>query len=298
MNIKLNQLSWDLIAVFVAVAETGSLSAAAKRLHQSQPTIGRQVKAIETALGVSLFYRHQRGLGLTEDGQALLLPAKAMHSAAAQFLLQVEGRKQEGLSGTVRITASHVISNYVLPKLIAEFRVDHPAIQVDLVSSDDAQNLLFQEADIAVRMFNPTQLDIVAKKIGETPLGLYASQAFLNRVGVPKTREDLFALDWVGYDQSDMIIRGMIEAGLTVDRDFFSVRCDDRVVYWELIRAGCGVGLGQIGIGSKDKGLVRLEVEEHLPALPVWLASPHTLKQVPRIKLLFDYLAERHPKLL
>ncbi|MES0869403.1 LysR family transcriptional regulator [Pseudovibrio sp. SCP19] len=298
MNSILHHLSWDLIGIFVAVAETGSLSAAAKQLNQSQPTIGRQVKAIEAELGVSLFYRHQRGLGLTEDGEALLPHAKAMHAAAAQFLLHAEERKQSGFAGSVRVTASQVISNYVMPKLIAEFRQAYPEIQIDLVPSDDAQNLLFQEADIAVRMFTPTQLDIVAKKIGETPLGLFASKAFLERVGMPKTREDLFALDWIGYDRSDLILRGMQEAGLEVDRNFFSVRCDDRVTYWELVRAGCGVGLGQIGIGVEDDSLVRLELEDPLPALPVWLASPHTLKQIPRIKLLFDFLAEKLPKLL
>ncbi|MFS8180216.1 LysR family transcriptional regulator [Pseudovibrio denitrificans] len=298
MNSSLHHLSWDLIGIFVAVAETGSLSAAAKQLNQSQPTIGRQVKAIEAELGVSLFYRHQRGLGLTEDGKALLPHAKAMHAAAAQFLLHAEERKQSGFAGSVRVTASQVISNYVMPKLIAEFRQAYPEIQIDLMPSDDAQNLLFQEADIAVRMFTPTQLDIVAKKIGETPLGLFASKAFLERVGMPKTREDLFALDWIGYDRSDLILRGMQEAGLEVDRNFFSVRCDDRVTYWELVRAGCGVGLGQIGIGVEDDSLVRLELEDPLPALPVWLASPHTLKQIPRIKLLFDFLAEKLPKLL
>ncbi len=298
MNSNLHQLSWDLISVFVAVAETGSLSAAAKELRQSQPTIGRQIKAIETELGVSLFYRHQRGLDLTADGEALLPHAKAMHAAAAQFLLHAKERKQSGFAGTVRVTASQIISTYVLPRLIAEFRRMYRDIQIELVPSDDAQNLLFQEADIAVRMFTPTQLDIVARKIGETPLGLFASRAFIERFGMPATREELFALDWVGYDQSDLILQGMQAVGWHVEQDFFSVRCDDRVTYWELVRAGCGVGLGQVGIGAEDASLVRIELEAPLPSLPVWLASPHTLKQIPRIKLLFDFLAERLPEAL
>ncbi|GHB22947.1 LysR family transcriptional regulator [Pseudovibrio japonicus] len=298
MNNVLHHLSWDLIGVFVAVAETGSLSSAAQRLNQSQPTIGRQVKAIEAELGVSLFYRHQRGLGLTQDGEVLLPHAKAMQAAAAQFLIHAEERKQSGCAGPVRVTASQTISTYVMPKLIAAFRERTPEIQIDLVSSDTPQNLLFQEADIAVRMFRPTQLDVVAKKIGEARLGLYASRALIDRVGMPKMQEELFELDWIGYDQSDLILSGMKEAGLAVDRDFFSIRCDDQVAYWEMVRAGCGIGFGQLGISRDDPDIIALNLEVPLPTLPVWLASPHTLNQIPRIKLLFDFLAEHLPKLL
>ena len=287
-----NPLDWTLLQSFTAVAETGSLSAAARRLGQSQPTIGRHIRALEEALGVELFTRVPRGLVPTEAGRGLIGPAEQMREAAARLQLAAEGQ-DAGLAGTVRVTASMVMSHFILPPVIAEIRRAHPEIQIELVPSDSSENLLFREADIALRMYRPTQLDLITAHVADQQLGLYAATAFLDRAGRPETVDELMALDFVGFDASDTIIRTMRAAGLEVSREFFAVRSDDQAAYWQLIRAGCGVGGMQVMIGEAEPGVERVLPGLRLPALPVWLAAPAALRHTPRIRLVWDMLAAR-----
>ncbi len=284
-------LDWTLLQSFAAVAETGSLSAAARKLGQSQPTLGRHIRALETVLGVELFTRAPKGLIPTEAARRLIGPAEQMHAAAARLQLVAEGQ-DAGLAGTVRITASAVVSHFILPPILAAMRRAHPEIQIELVPSDSSENLLFREADIALRMYRPTQLDVVTAHIADQPLGLYAATAFLDRAGRPETVEDLMALDFVGFDASDTIIRFMREMGMDVARDYFGLRCDDQAAYWQLVRAGCGVGGMQVAIGDAEPGVERVLPELDLPRLPVWLAAPAALRHNPRIRLVWDRLAE------
>ncbi|WP_212522736.1 LysR family transcriptional regulator [Actibacterium sp. MT2.3-13A] len=287
-----NPLDWTLLQSFAAVAETGSLSAAARRLGQSQPTIGRHIRALEEALGVELFTRAPRGLIPTEAGRGLIGPAEQMREAAARLQLAAAGQ-DSGLVGPVRVTASAVVSHFILPPIIAEIRRAHPQIQIDLVPSDSSENLLFREADIALRMYRPTQLDLIAAHVADQKIGLYAATAFLDRVGRPESVEELMALDFVGFDANETIIRTMRAAGLEVSRDFFAVRCDDQAAYWQLVRAGCGVGGMQVAIGEAEPGVERILPDLPLPALPVWLAAPAALRHTPRIRLVWDALAAR-----
>ena len=166
MTLLTETLDWSYIRSLLAVAETGSLSAAARKTGQSQPTLGRHIKAVEMALGTDLFVRNSGGLQLTEAGLSLLEPAREMAHAYARLTTQAAGR-DAAVAGTVRITASVVVSQYLLPPIIAEIRRREPDIEIELVPSDTTENLMFREADIAVRMFRPTQLDVVARKIAD-----------------------------------------------------------------------------------------------------------------------------------
>ena len=152
-------LDWSLVPAILAVADTGSLSAAAVRLERSQPTLGRQIARAEAALGLTLFTRHPRGLTLTEAGAALIPAARAVQAAAMDLALAAAGRDQ-ALRGTVRITASQLGAHHVLPRIIARLRQDHPDIALDLLASDSSDNLPLREAEIAVRMFPSTQPDL------------------------------------------------------------------------------------------------------------------------------------------
>jgi len=284
-------LDWTLLQSFAAVTETGSLSAAARKLGQSQPTLGRHIRALEAALGVELFTRGPKGLIPTEAARGLIGPAEQMRAAAARLRLAAEGQ-DAGLAGTVRVTASSVVSHFILPPILAAIRRAHPEIQIELVPSDSSENLLFREADIALRMYRPTQLDLVAAHVTDLEMGLYAATGLLDRVGRPRTVEDLLKLDFVGFDASDTIIRFMREAGLEVGRTFFAVRCDDQAAYWQLVRAGCGIGGMQAVIGDAEPGVERVLPRLDLPRLPVWLAAPTALRHTPRIRLIWDRLAE------
>lgn len=285
-------LDWTLIRSFLAVAETGSLSAAARELGQSQPTLGRHIRAAETALGAILFVRNPRGLGLTETGMALLEPAREMAAASARLQTLAAGADHR-LSGTVRITASMVVAHELLPSIIAELRHAEPDIAVELVPSDAAENLLFREADIAVRMFRSTQLDIVTRKIADQSLTLFATPDLIARFGQPSNLDELASMPFVGFDRSDMILQAMRGLGLDVDRNFFGVRCDDQAAFWKLVCAGCGVGAMQTAIGDAEPKVERLAYQPVLPTLPIWLATHEALYKTPRIKRVWNYLIER-----
>jgi len=291
MVIGNTSLEWTYVRAFLAVAETGSLSAAARALGQSQPTLGRHIKAAEAALGATLFVREPDGLRLTEIGGMLLGPAQEMAAASARLETLAAGRDMR-VSGTVRITASVVVSHFLLPRIIAELRDAEPDIEVELVPSDTTENLIFREADIAIRMFRPTQLDIVTRKIGDSPMALYATGDLLSRFGQPANFEELRRLPFVGFDRSDMILRQFRDWGLDVTKAFFGVRCDDQAAYWKLVCAGCGVGGMQTVIGDAEPGVHRLDFQPELPPLPLWLAAHEAMHKTPRVKRVWDFLVD------
>ena len=276
---------------FLAVAETGSLSAAARALGSSQPTLGRQIKTLETQLGADLFLRQARGLALSETGAALIAPAQAMRAAAGQIALTAAGRT-ERLEGTVRITASVAMAMYHLPPIIAKIRVAEPHIAIELAPSDATTNLLYREADIAVRMYRPTQLDLVTQHLGDEELSVFAAHSYLARRGEPISMDQLADHDFVGYDRNNDIVEGFRAAGVLIGRDFFRTRCDDNVVYWELVRAGCGIGFAQAVVGRADPMVRELPFGQMVPKLEMWLTAHQAMRQTPRIRRVWDLLAE------
>ncbi|WP_309663711.1 LysR family transcriptional regulator [Tabrizicola sp.] len=286
----MEKLDWSLIRSFLAVAEAGSLSAAARTTGISQPTLGRHIREAEAALGLALFTRIAKGLLPTDAGLALMPAARTMRTAAADLALTAAGRAT-GMAGTVRITASRVVSNTILPPILSALRAEEPGIQIDLVPSDTTENLLFGEADIALRMYRPTQLDLVARHLTDLPLGLYGAKTYLGRAGTPTTIDALMQLDFIGLDRSDQIIKVMAALGFPVTRSFFPLRCDDPLAYIELIRAGCGIGAMLRRIGDPDPALERIDGLITLPSLPVWLTAAPTLRQSPRLRRVWDALA-------
>ena len=290
MSNSFNSLDWSLIQSFLAVAETGSLSAAARQLNASQPTLGRQIKQIETQLDAKLFHRAARGFNLTDTGENLLPHARAMRDAVGQIALTAAGQ-QQSLNGTVRITASVFVATFILPKIIANLRQSAPEISIDLIPNDASDNLLFGEADIALRMYRPTQLDVLTKHIGDLPIGMFASSKYLARKGHPKTPDDILANhDLIGFDRDEQIIRGMRQQGMAAERHWFSTRCDNSATYWELLRAGCGIGFLQTHLGNSDPDVEQILPDLPIPPLPVWLTAHQAMRNSPRIRLVWDAL--------
>lgn len=293
----MDRLDWTLIRSFLALAETGSLSAAARRLGLSQPTLSRHLAELETAVGFALARRHARGLSLTPEAQALLPAARAMQEAAAGLSLAAQG--QDGrLTGTVRITASRIVAYHLLPPLLARIRLAEPGIEIELAPGDHSENLLYHQADIALRMYRPEQLDLISRHLTDLPMALYAGQAWVARHGLPHSRDALLACDFLGFDRDDTILRLMAALGSPRGRRDFALRCDDQLVYLALLRAGCGIGGVLTCIGDADPALVRLPPLVTLPALPLWLATAAPLAQAPRIRRVWDLLAAdlRNPK--
>ena len=227
---------------------------------------------------------------MTEAGTTMVPAARQMRDAAASLALLAMGR-EGALGGTVRLTASRVVSHYLLPPMLADLRAREPGIEIELVPSDSSENLLFREADIALRMYRPTQGDVVTRHLCDLPMGIYAAKAFLDRYGRPSTADELLAMDFVGLDRDDLMLRMLATLGVTRRREDFKVRCDDQVTCWNLVRAGCGIGAMQRPVGDADTSVERIAGFLSIPPLQIWLTAPEALQQNPRIRRVLDHLA-------
>jgi DNA-binding transcriptional LysR family regulator len=285
------QIDWTLARSFLAVAEARSLSGAARALGMTQPSLGRHIEKIEHALSVTLFHRAPRGVVLTPAAEALLPHARAMRDAAQAFALAAAAR-EEGLAGTVRITASRVMAHYTLPPIIADLRRKAPQIEIDLIATDETENLLFRQADIALRMYPPTQLDLVAKHVRDVPMALYGSPSLLESYGPANSIDDILKFPLVGFDKSDLILRMLQKMGYPRQRSDFKLRCDDQLVHWQLVTAGAGIGAMQCEIGDREAKVTRVTPHVYLQSLPLWLAAQQALLAAPRMRFVFDHLAE------
>lgn len=267
------------------------MSGAARALGQSQPTISRLIRAAEQEVGDYLFARNERGFEPSGLCESLLPEAREIRDALRRVSLTVAG-EQPGLDGRVRITASVFVTTHILPPILADIRATYPSIALDVVASDATDNLLFHEADIALRMYRPTQLDTVTKHLGDLPLGLYASAGYAATHGVPEHPDELREHPLVGYDRDDRIIRAMREMGFLVTRRWFQTCTDDQVAYWNFVLAGCGIGVGQRVVAERTPGIVRVLPELELPSLPVWLTAHQRLRHQPRVAAVWEALAE------
>ncbi|MBB4053407.1 DNA-binding transcriptional LysR family regulator [Devosia subaequoris] len=282
---------WSLWRSFAAVIAEGSLSAAARQLGLSQPTLGRHIEALEAALGLSLFERSLTGLKPNATALKLYGSVDRARSALAEASILAAGAQDEA-GGTVRLTASTMISNYVLPEILAGIRRTHPRIAIESVPTDSAENLLMREADIAVRMFRPTQLELVTRHLGDIPLVPVAHESYLARRGTPTTLNQLWDHDLLGYDRADAVIRHARSLGFEVTRDHFPVRSDDQPHLWELLRAGLGTGFAQLNLARRTPGLVVLPLDLAIPPLPIWLTTHRELFTSHRIRAIYDAVAE------
>jgi DNA-binding transcriptional LysR family regulator len=282
-------LDWTLIQAFLVVVQHGSLSGAARETGVSQPTLSRQIKSIEDQLHVRLFNRQAKGLDLTETGHELLPAAKAMFEAAGQFANIAAGHDEQ-IEGTVRITASEFVSHFILPEIMADIRASHPDIQLELNSTDHSENLLFREADIAIRMYRPTQLDMITRKLGVLKLGFFASKSYIQRRGTPATIPELMTHDMIGYDRSERFIKGAAEFGWELSKTDFAVRCDLQTLHGELIKAGCGIGILSIEAAARMPELRSVVPSFPMPGLAVWLTSHEALRHTPRVRAVWKHL--------
>jgi DNA-binding transcriptional LysR family regulator len=272
------------------VVGAGSLSGAARKLGLSQPTLGRHVEALEQALGVTLFERTLSGLKPTEAALRVYEHVEAARSALAEAQLVAEGTSA-ALSGSVRITSSTVTCAYILPPLIADLRQTFPQIAIELVPSDSVENLLLRESDIAVRMFRPTQLELIAKKLGEIPIVACAHESYLARRGRPDRPEQLTEHDLIGFDRSDLLINAARILGYELKRSDFMVRTDSQTNMWELMKGGLGIGFAQSILVARTPGMVALLPELKPPPLDVWLTTHRELFTSRRIRAIYDRLA-------
>ncbi len=276
---------WHLWRAFLAVLRAGSLSAAARELRLTQPTLGRQVAALEAALGATLFTRSTEGLRPTEQALALAPQAEAMATAASALLRAASGA-EGGLRGTVRLAASEFIGGAVLPPMLARFRAAHPAVDIELSLSDRTEDLLRRDADLAVRNVLPTQSALVTRRIGEAPVCLFAHRDYAARHGLPATPAELAFHTLVGRDEHVQQVRPTLGLDLR-----FGFRCGSALGLLAALRAGFGIGYCQDGVGRRSPELVPVLPGLVLARIGIWLVMHEDLRATRRIRALFDHLA-------
>ena len=287
--------SWDLYRSFLAVIREGSLSAAARSLGLTQPTLTRHIAALEEAMGGALFVRSQRGLDATDAARALMPYAEALDATASALWRAASGEGDAtaagAVRGTVRVTASEVVGARVLPPILTTLRASHPELVIELVLSNAVENLLLRDADVAVRMVEPLQKALVVRRVGTIPLGLHAHRRYLDRHGVPERLDDLDRHSLIGFDRETAAIRAMLRRAPGFEHHRFALRTDSDLAQFAAIEAGFGIGVCQVPLARRHPDLVCVLPEALDLPLGMWIAMHEDLRSTPRCRAVFDALA-------
>ncbi|MEO1504328.1 MAG: LysR family transcriptional regulator [Pseudomonadota bacterium] len=290
MNWQAISFDWNQVRAFLAVAEEGSFSGAARALKSTQPTIGRQISALEASLGVTLVERSVRGLTLTQTGRELLDHVRAMAEAATLISLSADGRSQE-VTGEVTVTATDLLSAAILPAILEPLRLKAPGVRVRLVCSNDLSNLLEREADIAIRHVRPDQPELIARHVGDFRASLYAATSYLERAGRPRTPREVADHAFVGNADPERLIAPLHNQGIPVRPENFVMSTENGVVAWELVKHGYGVSMQPEPLAEAEPGIEKVLSGLPSPEFPIWLATHRELRTNRRIRIVFDILA-------
>ena len=288
----LHTTSWDWIKSFVAVAEQGSVLAAAQHLQTNPATVSRQIAALERSLGLELFVRSRQGMQTTLPAMQFLEPARAMHSAMHRLSLGAAA-KDVRIQGVVRISVSVSLAHFVLPELLDVFRSQHEGIHFEITATDSVSNLYKREADIAIRLMQPKQQDLIAKRVGYLSTGLYASQRYISRHGIPKMEPgSLMQHDFIYVAPQNPLRECFSKAGFPQLAERIVCTTTDHANAWHMLRAGMGIGSAMSIIAERDSQIVPVLPEAPLPKFPVWLVAHRELKTQARLRLVADYLTQ------
>ena len=284
-------MDWNQLRAFLETAETGSLSAAARKLGLTQPTLSRQVAAIEQSMRVTLFERVGKSMALTPTGLDLLEHARAMGAAAEALSLAATGRSQV-VEGVVSVSASDAVAAHLLPPLVRQLREQEPGIAIEIISSNALSDLLRREADIAIRHVKPEQPDLIARLIRVATASFYASEDWVKAHGHPRNAEEAVTLPFVGSDRSGLLLRYLQQHGLPLSETNFSCYAHHSVAQWALVQHGMGIGAMMDEIALDTPGIVRVLDDVPPVRFPIWLVSHRELRTSRRIRVVFEALAQ------
>lgn len=287
----MNNFDWQWWHYFLTISELGSLNKAALTLNVSQPTLSRQLIALESHLGQPLFDRSTQGLQLTQFGQSLLEEAHNMRLHAEKLQRLADGQGQQ-LTGRIRLSVNEVMALYYLPKILPEFMDLYPQLSVEVEVNNRASSLDKRDADVAIRMFPPTQLDLISRHLFDIPLGFYASQDYLDLKGVPSTAEQLFQHRLLGYDRDKQFEEGSRAMGWDLKNETFKFRTDFMPMHLATAIQGGGIVATHSAL-CESAGLIKLPLSISLPSLPIYLVCHRDVQHNKRIRIMMDFLAER-----
>jgi DNA-binding transcriptional LysR family regulator len=279
---------WTQARAFLATVEAGSLSKAARAVGLTQPTLSRQVAALEASLGVVLFERVGRALVLTETGRDLF---RDMGAAAERIALAAAGQSQ-ALEGRVRISASDAFAVFVLTPLLPELQGIAPGIEVEVFASNTISDLQRREADIAIRHLRPVEPELIGRQVGEWRARLFAATEYLERRGRPSVPEDLTEHDILGFAPVERLVATLNAFGLPVTRRNFRHVTDNGIVLAGMAERGLGIAVTPSVFAARMVGLEPVLPDWPGIPVPLWLIAHREVQTSRRVRVVFDFLAE------
>lgn len=286
-------MDWDKLRIFHAVADAGSLTHAGDTLHLSQSAVSRQIRALEESLGTTLFHRHARGLILTEQGELLFEATSSM------------ARKLDGASARIRDSEEHVFGElkvtttvgfgtlWLAPRLVKLYE-NFPDLKIDLILEERVLDLPMREADLAIRMKEPSQSDLIRRRLLNIRMRLYATQEYLDHAGIPGSIEDLTSHRLIcqkpdqpqvaaGARLIQTVMAQNITSTLTVN-NYFGVL--------QSVLANVGIGVLPDYLTADHDRLVRVLPDTESGEVPVFLAYPEELRQTRRVAVFRDFVLQ------
>ena len=288
----MEKLAWELIQSFLKVAKMGSLSKAAIALNSSQPTLSRQMATLEKHIGSTLFDRSTQGLKLTELGIKLIENSEAMQLNAEQFYRIASGATTT-LAGVIRISANEVIGLYYLPEIITDFNQLYPEITVEIEISNQATSINKRDADIALRMFRPTQPDLIAKRLADIELNFVATTEYLKKHSEPKTIKQAREHKLIGNDNDLQFLAVMKQLNWPLDKSDFNLKTDFLPLQIELARQGGGITITHKKLLQRFPELQIIMPEVFIPKIEFWQVCHADVQHNRRIRIMMDFLSDR-----
>lgn len=283
--------NWDDLKYFLAMADEGSLSAAARKLNVSQPTLSRRLTALEEQIGSDLFARTRTGLEMTAIGEQLIDHARHMRDDVYSIERMITGH-DSSLQGNVVISCIEILGADWLVRHTRPFREQFPGITVEFKIENTTSDLLRREADIAIRMFRPVQNDLIAKRVGTMKYGYYASRNYIEKRGMPENTKDISGHEFILPHDEILAHTNKFSQRPFHPRGNISFRSNNLISLASAVREGFGIGAYSCNMADKDPNLVRLFDDLVVFSSDIWLVSHAELKRSARIRAMFDFLSE------
>ena len=286
----------ELLRSFHMVAECGSIAKAVTKNKITKPTLSRHIKLLEDELGLALFRRTKDGLELTEKGNKIFIYSESIFQIATDMFDDVLETKSL-LSGPVKVVASSGITSIVLSKIFSKLTTLSSDIELHIKPVSEVSEQLLNENDISIQTIRPTRANLIARKLGEVNCGIYASKDYLNKKGTPVSLTDLGNHHLVGDIQTRELKDKFDNLfGPGISNQIFHLRCDDHSVAWRMVIEGCGLGITHISQGDSEPRVSRILKELPPITFPVWLVTHEEVKDTPRIRYIYDLIAEQFKK--
>jgi DNA-binding transcriptional LysR family regulator len=280
-------MEWSDLRVFLAIAREGTLGAAARKLGQTQPTMGRRLRALEASVGQQLFQRTSEGFVLTDEGAAVLSHAERMEEEALAFQRQLAGQQQQ-LDGVLRITSSDWFGETVLTPVLAEFSRTHPHVTIELLTDTRFLSLSRREADVAFRIQPFDEPDVVSRKLLRMPYGLYAKTGTPHPIAGSGADTALITMDTAFGEMPDV---AWLQQLLPQARVVF--RSNARAIHARMCAQGVGLAVLPRPLGDTHEGLERVDLGEEPPTRDTWLGYHRDMRRLARLRALLDLVIAR-----